>query len=100
MKDGRKARWNPHRMTDCCGKEQKNKGGIRMVEQEWMKFASTGSIQDYLNYKGCWNPAGVSGDATGFMAADREHISGSVKEYGADHSADGHGVIGRPGRGI
>lgn len=68
-----------------------------MVEQEWMKFASTGSIQDYLNYRGRRDSEGVTGAATVSMMADREHISGSVKEYGTDHSADGHGVICSPG---
>ena len=63
-----------------------------MVTQEWTKFASTGSIQDDLNYK-CHG----SGDATLSMMADREQTGGSVRRNGADHNADGHGIIRSPG---
>ncbi len=63
-----------------------------MVTQEWTKFASTGSIQDYLSYK-CHG----SGDATLSMMADREQTGGSVRRNGADHNADGHDIIRSPG---
>lgn len=65
-----------------------------MVDQEWMKFESTGSIQDYLSYKGHLDAEGIYGDATVSMAEGR---SRSVYRDGADHSADGHGVIRSPG---
>ena len=71
-----------------------------MVEQEWMKFASTGSIQDYLDYKCHQGTEGIYGGATDAMAADRENMGRSVDRYGADHSADGHGVIVNPSGGI
>lgn len=64
-----------------------------MIEQEWKKFASTGSIHDYLNYKSHQEAEGIYGDATGSMLAGRNSTGRSVKGYGADHSADGHGVI-------
>ena len=67
-----------------------------MVEQEWMKFVSTGHIQDYLNYKSQSETEKTHGDATISMMAEREHTSGSVKEYGTDHNLDGHGVICSP----
>lgn len=62
-----------------------------MIEPEWMKFESTGSITDYLNYKGHWEDRAVS-SVTG-----QEEKGRSVAGYGADHSADGHGVIRSPG---
>lgn len=71
-----------------------------MIEQEWMKFASTGSVQDYLSYRSHQEAECVYGDATASMLAGRNGAGRSVNGYGADHSADGHGVIGRPGRGI
>lgn len=71
-----------------------------MIEQEWMKFASTGSVQDYLSYKSRQEAESIYGDATASMMAGRNSTGRSVKGYGADHSADGHGVISRPGGGI
>lgn len=71
-----------------------------MVEQEWMKFVSTGSVQDYLNYRGHQGSEGFRGDATLSMASDREHTGGSVRRNGAGHSADGHGAVSNPGGGI
>ncbi len=64
-----------------------------MVEQKWTKFASTGSVQDYLSYKCHQTTEGVCGDATLSLMADREYRSGSVKTNGAEHNADGHGFI-------
>ncbi len=43
-----------------------------MVEQEWMKFASTGSIQDYLSYKGRRGTDAVLGGATDSVLAGGE----------------------------
>lgn len=71
-----------------------------MIEQEWKKFASTGSIHDYLNYKSHQEAEGLYGDATGAMLAERNCTGRSVKGYGAEHSADRHGVISSPGGGI
>lgn len=71
-----------------------------MIEQEWKRFASTGSIQDYLNYKSCQEAEGINGDATSAMLAGRNSTGRSVNRYGADHSADGHGVVSGPGGGI
>lgn len=68
-----------------------------MVAQEWTKFASTGSIQDYLTYKCHGSGEGVRGDATLSMMADQEQTNGSVRRNGADHNADGHGIIRSPG---
>lgn len=68
-----------------------------MVAQEWKKFASTGSIQDYLSYKCRRSNEGVSGDATLSMMADRDQTGGSVRRNGADHNADGHGIVRSPG---
>lgn len=65
-----------------------------MIEAEWKRFESTGSIKDYLSYRG--HTDGVYGDATSSMI-EREGRSRSVTEHGADHSADGHGVISSPG---
>lgn len=48
-----------------------------MVEQKWTKFASTGSVQDYLSYKCHQSTEGVSGDATLSLMADREYRSGA-----------------------
>ncbi len=71
-----------------------------MADQEWMKFASTGRIQDYLSYK-CQQGAGiVSGDAAASFRAGREQTGRSVEGYGKDHSADGHCTICGPGGGI
>lgn len=67
-----------------------------MVEQEWMKFINTGSIQDYLNYKRHQAGGGYGGTAASMMA-DKDGTGRSVREYGTDHSADGYGVIGSPG---
>ncbi len=71
-----------------------------MIEQEWKRFASTGSIHDYLNYKSHQEAEGIYGDATGAMLAGRDPIDRSVNIYGADHSADGHGAVSSPGGGI
>ena len=71
-----------------------------MVEQEWMKFASTGSIQDYLSYKGCRGMEAVLGGATDSVLAGRETRGRSVERYGTDHSADGHSVISYPSGGV
>lgn len=71
-----------------------------MIEQEWKRFASTGSIQDYLNYKSHQEAEGIYGDATGAMLAGRNSTGRSVKKNGADHSADGHGIVGGPGGGV
>ena len=71
-----------------------------MVEQEWMKFASTGSIQDYLSYKGRQESEGLYGDATGSLLAGGNGIDRSVTGYGADHNADRYGTVGSPGGGI
>lgn len=62
-----------------------------MIEPEWMKFESTGSVTDYLSYKGH-----VEGGATSSMI-EQEKKGRSVAVYGTDHSADGHGVISSPG---
>ena len=71
-------------------------GGFQMIEQEWMKFASTGSIQDYLSYKCHQEAEGIYGDATAAMTTDRENLGRSVKKYGAEHSADWHSIISSP----
>lgn len=68
-----------------------------MIEQEWKRFASTRSIHDYLNYKSHQEAEGIYGDATGAMLSGRNSANRSVKGYGADHSADGHGVVSSPG---
>lgn len=62
-----------------------------MIETEWMKFQSTGSVTDYLNYKGCMEKTATS------SMEEQEEKGRSVTEYGTDHSADGHGVISSPG---
>lgn len=61
-----------------------------MIEPEWMKFQSTGSITDYLSYKG------YRASAESSMAGQEER-GRSVEEYGTDHSADRHGTISSPG---
>ena len=71
-----------------------------MVEQEWMKFASTGNIQAYLSYKGHRGTDAVLGGATDSVLAGGETIGRSVERYGTDHSADGHSVISYPSRGV
>lgn len=71
-----------------------------MIEQEWKRFVSTGSVQDYLNYKSHQEAEGIYGDATGAMLAGRNSTGRSVRGYGADHNADGHGAFSGPGRGI
>ncbi|GFI30177.1 hypothetical protein IMSAGC013_01565 [Lachnospiraceae bacterium] len=63
-----------------------------MVAQEWTKFASTGSIQDYLTYKGHG-----SREAALSMMAEREEKGGSVRRDGADHNADRYDFICGPG---
>ncbi len=63
-----------------------------MVEQEWMKFASTGSVQDYLSYR-----CRLGED---FGEAGRETMGRSVNRYGTEHSADGHGDICNSDRGV
>ena len=68
-----------------------------MIEQEWMKFASTGSVKDYLSYKGHQE---AEGDATGSMLAGKNSTGRSVNGYGAGHRADGHGIVSSPGGGI
>ena len=62
-----------------------------MIEPEWMKFESTGRIADYLSYKGH-----MEGGATSSMI-EQEEQGRSVAIYGADHSADGHGIISGSG---
>ena len=71
-----------------------------MIEQEWMKFASTGSVKDYLNYKGHQGAEGIYGDATSSMLAGRNSTGRSVNGYGASHRADGYGVVSNPSGGI
>ena len=71
-------------------------GGIHMVEQRWTRFASTGSVQDYLSYKCHQTTEGACGYATLSLMADREYRSGSVGKNGAEHSAYGHGFISSP----
>ena len=63
-----------------------------MVEQKWTKFASTGSIEDYLSYKCC-----QGGDATRSLMAGMEYRNGGMERYGAEHNADGHGAFRSPG---
>lgn len=64
-----------------------------MEEQEWMKFENTGRITDYLTYKE---------HSCGFYTQELMSVAGqaetgrSVTGHGADHSADGHGIISRP----
>lgn len=62
-----------------------------MIDTEWMKFESTGSVTAYLNYKGH-----MEGVATSSMI-EQEGKGRSEAGYGTDHSADGHGVIRSPG---
>lgn len=71
-----------------------------MIEQEWKRFASTGSIEDYLNYKSHQEAEGIYGDATGAMLAGKNSTGRSVNRYGADHNADGHGAVSGPSGGI
>ena len=71
-----------------------------MIEQEWMKFASTGSVRDYLSYKSHQEAEGIYGDATNSMLAGRNSTGRSVNSYGTGHRADGYGVVGIPGGGI
>ena len=67
-----------------------------MIDREWIKFASTGSIQAYLDYKHQLEAEGISGDATASMMTDMENTGRSVRGYGADHSADRYGIVGNP----
>lgn len=67
-----------------------------MVEQKWTRFASTGSIEDYLSYKCCHGMEGMAGDATRSRMADRAYRNGGMEQYGAKHNADGHGAFGSP----
>ncbi len=60
------------------------------MEPEWMKFESTGSIGDYLSYKGHMDDVVTS-------SVEQEGKGRGVVENGAYHSADGHGVISSPG---
>lgn len=71
-----------------------------MIEQEWKRFASTGSIEDYLNYKSHQGAKGIYGDATDAMLAGRNSTGRSVNGNGADHNADWHGAVSGPGGGI
>ena len=71
-----------------------------MIEQEWIKFSSTGSIEDYLSYKSHQEAESAYRDASASMLAGSNGLDRSVNGYGADHSADGHGVISSPGGGI
>lgn len=71
-----------------------------MIEQEWKRFASTGKVEDYLNYKSHQEAEGIYGDATGAMLAGRNSTGRSVNGYGADHSADRHGAVSGPSGGI
>ncbi len=73
------------------------KGDIQMVEQKWTRFASTGSIEDYLSYKCCHGMEGMGGDATRALMAGREYRNGGMERNGAEHNADGHGAFGSPG---
>lgn len=68
-----------------------------MVEQKWTKFASTGSIEDYLSYKCCHGMEGMGGDATRSLMAGMEYRNGGMERYGAEHNADGHGAFRSPG---
>ena len=70
-----------------------------MVEQEWMKFASTGCIQDYLSYKSHQKAEGIYEDAADLKMVS-ESTGRSVTGYGADHSADRHGAVSSPRGGI
>ena len=53
-----------------------------MIEQEWMKFASTGSVKDYLNYKSHQEAEGIYGDATSSMLAGRNSTGRGVNGMG------------------
>ncbi len=71
-----------------------------MIDQEWIKFSNTGSIQDYLSYKSRQEAESACADADACMLAGSNGLDRSVKGYGADHSADGHGIISSSGGGI
>lgn len=62
-----------------------------MIEPEWMKFESTGSVTDYLRFKGQLTETDAA------IRRAQEEKGRSVTEDGTDHSADRHGVIGSSG---
>lgn len=63
-----------------------------MMEPEWMQFENTGSIIDYLRYKGQVDDVAVSIEEKG--------KGRSVTENGTYHSADGYGAFSSSGGGI
>ncbi len=71
-----------------------------MIDREWIKFASTGSIQAYLDYRDSLRADGLYGGKAPSGEEAREDAGGSVKWNGAEHTADRHGAVGGPDRGI
>lgn len=64
-----------------------------MIEQEWMRFAATGRVDDYLAY----SKAHAEGMSTG---ADQGRAKESEQKDGTDHCAYRYGVSSHTHRGL
>lgn len=61
-----------------------------MSDEKWNRFAVTGSVRDYLEYRACtyeWD------------AADRR-VMREEREYGTDHPAEWNGAFRNACRGL
>ena len=61
-----------------------------MADEKWNRFAATGSVRDYLEYRAC---AGETGVAGAFVMREE-------KEHGADHPAERNGTLRNAYRGL
>ena len=62
-----------------------------MSDEKWNRFAATGSVRDYLDYRACArevHPAGRNG-----MREERE-------EHGTDHPVEWNGTFRNADRGL
>ncbi|MCI5827609.1 MAG: hypothetical protein MR020_05205 [Lachnospiraceae bacterium] len=61
-----------------------------MSDEKWNRFAATGSVRDYLEYRACTRETN---------AADR-CVMREEREHGADHPAEWNGTLRNAHRGL
>ena len=61
-----------------------------MSDEKWNRFAATGSVRDYLEYRACTRDTSAVGGSV--MREEREH--------GADHPAEWNGTLRNAYRGL
>ena len=61
-----------------------------MSDEKWNRFAATGSVRDYLEYRAC----------TREMSAADRYVVREEREHGADHPAERNGALSNAHRGL